>query len=317
MAGLQATRSLLQLPRELRDQIYTYALYEPTGLHYRRSGTYKAEFTTQTCSDGLEYNQLQYTSRQLRHETLHLDRTLNTLIFQHTPTPQSRDGDDGEGNEESGKPVLKDPAVQFMGFLDTCSQASRLRLRHIRLHYNHCYPAPSCENGHQLPIDVSHNADLAIVAGFCEQYPNVTVWWHTRSLEYLFERHGLSTSVYNTVLEVGIVFACILRPNYDLQAVLEELHIPIANMNYWNRVFQCGCKMDLCWFNSRAGFAHDSYLFDQELEKYVQADNFRLLQDVDVGWEALYRKQAEERGISADRVEKRVKKMRDHITNGI
>lgn len=149
--------SLFHLPRELRDIIYNYALYEPAGLYYQRSGLYDAEFTLSPSIDGLAFNQLQYTSQQLRHETLHLERTLNTLIFQEFTTVQTRAADgDSVDNMDACKIVLKDPAVQFIGFLDTCSEASRLQLRNVRLHYNHQHGRTRGER----TIDTAHNGDL-------------------------------------------------------------------------------------------------------------------------------------------------------------
>lgn len=313
----QSNWGFFRLPREIRDSIYYYTLYEPSGLHYRRTGPYTADFILQPGTNCPAFNQLQYTSQQLRAETLHLERTLNTLIFTQSITPedQSKLTDD-----ESSKTILKDPAVQLMGFLDTCDENARLRLRNLRLHYNHRLELTRCCQ--PLPIDAEHNGDLINVARFCEVYPNVTVWWHTRALEYLCIRTRMGSSVHHRVLLAGTIFARALRPNFDLDKVREELKINLNEnlLHPWDHgVFHsCMCREDLCWYNHRPGYAQETCSFQTEGETYLKGTNFRLLPEVDEGWQEEMRRDSKERwGTEDELLERRVERTREYVTHGI
>jgi hypothetical protein len=301
MANSLPTSALLRLPRELRDEIYNYALHEPSGIYYQRTGLYSAQFTRKPDGTRTAFNQLQFTNRQLRQETQHLDHQLNTLIF-----PQL--------TQEDGKTVSKCPAVQFMGFLDMCSIPARRRLRNIRLHYNERFPKPECPRVHPLPIDAVHNGDLLNVAFFCEEYPDVTVWWHTRALTALCHSHDPYMTVRQTVLEAGLMMTRALRPEYDLFAAYRELRMPVRDFARWNGVFRsCQCRLDVCWFNHRDGtmcadFTHEGW-------SYLKGRNLRWLPDVEIGWEEEFRRESE--GIDVEVLERRVQKIREFVTIGI
>jgi hypothetical protein len=71
---------LLRLPRELRDQIYAYALHQGSCLYFHRKGDYKVYFSTSS-RQPQEIDELQYIYRQLRSETLGLEWQLNGFVF--------------------------------------------------------------------------------------------------------------------------------------------------------------------------------------------------------------------------------------------
>jgi hypothetical protein len=304
MAKSHSISALLRLPRELRDEIYNYALHEPSGLYYQRTGLYGAQFTRK--SDGIRaaFNQLQFINRQLRQETQHLEHRLNTLIF-----PQLI--------QEDGKMVSKCPAVQFMGFLELCNEPTRRRLQNIRLHYNERFPKPECPVRF-LPIDAVHNGDLLNVAFFCEEYPNVTVWWHTRALTSRCHSHDPRMTVRQTVLEAGLMLTGALRPGYDVFAAYRELRMPVRDFYAWNTVFHsCRCRLNVCWYNHRSkGYVREPCgNFTGERETYLEGQNFRWLPDMEPGWEEEYRE--EEKGIAEEIVDKRMQKIREFVTIGI
>ena len=284
--------------------IYTYALHEPLGLYYKRTGLYSAQFTRKPDGTRTAFNQLQFTNRQLRQETQHLDHHLNTLIF-----PQL--------NQEDGKPISKCPAVQFMGFVEMCEIPARRRLGNIRLHYNERFPKPECPITF-MPIDAVHNGDLLNVAYFCEEYPNVTVWWHTRGLTALCHSHAPTMTIRQTVLEAGLMFTGALRPGYDLKAAYEELRMPMRDYGRWNGIFHsCDCRLRVCWFNHRAKVHMRSYCsnFTLEAEHYLKGRNFRWLPDVEPDWEEEFRVESE--GIEGWVVDRRVEKIREFVTEGV
>jgi hypothetical protein len=304
MANTQPTSALLRLPRELRDKIYVYALHEPSGLYYQRTGLYGAQFTRKPDGTRTAFNQLQFTNRQLRQETLHLDHQLNTLIF-----PQLV--------QEDGKTASKCPAVQFMGFLEMCSELARRRLRDIRLHYNERFPKPECPVRF-LPIDAVHNGDLLNVAFFCEEYPNVTVWWHTRAITSLCHSHDPCMTVRQTVLEAGLMLTRALRPGYDLFAAYRELRMVVRDFARWNNVFHsCQCRLDVCWYNHRSSgsLMEPCDNFTRERNNYLKGQNFRWLPDVEPGWEEEFRR--EEEGVEEEVLNRRAQKIREFVTIGI
>lgn len=321
-ADLSSKTGFFHLPRELRDKIYAFALSEPSGLYYWRTGPYNPEFTKYPGS-ATAFNQLQYSSQQLRQETIHLERTLNTLIFQEFTII-------GHGDSDGSKTVLKDPAVQFMGFLDTCDHTARLRLRNIRLHYNRRHPLPECrcDPSHQhsipldtiedCPLDVGHNDDLINVALICEYFPQMTVWWHTRALDYLSHTSRIGSTVHHRILLGCIGFARALRPNYDQAKIYQELGFKGDGLRGWEYVFNsCSCERGICWYHRRIG---QSY-FDPDLLTYMAYmtwTNFRLLPEVDEDWEPKLR--AEYRmwgGHDGKHLEARVEKVREFLMNGV
>lgn len=93
------------LPRELRDYIYKYALYDPDGLHYRhdshvptRAKLFKGDATE-------EFNQPKFASPQLYYETVERELHVKHLHFiQNRPEEQS-------------------DTKLFLDFLDFCAPA--------------------------------------------------------------------------------------------------------------------------------------------------------------------------------------------------
>jgi len=151
---------LLRLPRELRDQIYAHAFSHEPGLYFHRTEPYKAAFSTSD-TEFIQANQLQYTCRQLRAETLGLEWGYSDLIFQRCyDVPQK------------GKNLYleRSPAVQFTGFIDMCDERWRQRLRRVHLHMKRL-PWPN-EN------DVLSARDLHTVVSICECYPQMTILWN-------------------------------------------------------------------------------------------------------------------------------------------
>jgi hypothetical protein len=71
---------LLRLSRELRDQIYAYALHQGGCLYFHRKGDYKAYFSTSS-RQPQEIVELQYMCWQLRSEALGLEWQLNGFTF--------------------------------------------------------------------------------------------------------------------------------------------------------------------------------------------------------------------------------------------
>jgi hypothetical protein len=151
---------LLRLPRELRDQIYASAFSHEPGLYFHRTEPYKAAFSTSD-TELIEANQLQYTCRQLRAETLGVEWGYNDLIFQERcDVPQK------------GENVYLErfPAVQFTGFMDMCDEKWRQRMRRVHLHIK----------GLSMPTenDLLSARDLHTVVSICESYPQMTILWH-------------------------------------------------------------------------------------------------------------------------------------------
>lgn len=78
----------LNLPRELRDDIYSYALQHEKPLQYlpvdAKWERHKPGSYTSTNSP-TEYNQIKYANRQLWMETAGLEVRCNTLVFSRLP----------------------------------------------------------------------------------------------------------------------------------------------------------------------------------------------------------------------------------------
>jgi hypothetical protein len=94
---------LFRLPRELRDQIYEYALYEPQGIIYRTNEEGSGKLYRRTITrprkhfinsllrpshltlvegtHGVENNQIKYVCRRLYYETRTMDLRLNYIIL--------------------------------------------------------------------------------------------------------------------------------------------------------------------------------------------------------------------------------------------
>ncbi|KAF2478368.1 uncharacterized protein BDR25DRAFT_188913, partial [Lindgomyces ingoldianus] len=86
--------ALLQLPGEIRNKIYEFALYEPAGIQYRywTNRTHKKPifFVDQkTSTEPQEFNQLKYVCGKLHTETAGIEIKFNNLIFLQQATWQN------------------------------------------------------------------------------------------------------------------------------------------------------------------------------------------------------------------------------------
>lgn len=158
---------LLQLPRELRDIIYEYALTEEGGL-VAEAGSFlvystrvsrglrvmvlSTRFRAANNNGGTarESNQLRYVCRQLHAETSTLSLRYNDVEF--------------SVSEGQGYLTAYD---LFDNFHQSCAPTHLARIRHITIFDNHT-PVP------KESVDVSGVLPLPLVS-FCENCPNATV----------------------------------------------------------------------------------------------------------------------------------------------
>jgi hypothetical protein len=182
-----STSPLLRLPRELRDEIYTYALYEPNGVYFHREDVDQANFSTSP-HENQDINPLQSTCRQLRAETFGLEWEFNEFIFYCD-------------EHRNGTFMKKNPAAQFLGFLEMCTETWRQRVRHVSLLP---YTVEACENN---PLLLQ---DLHLIMCLCERYPLMTVRWHLELLPHACGRSTLEAFLHN-----GLVFAESVRANFQ------------------------------------------------------------------------------------------------------
>ncbi|KAI4934423.1 hypothetical protein J4E85_002280 [Alternaria conjuncta] len=215
--------SLLRLPRELRDRIYTYALHESDGLIFHREDDYKAYFCTDW-RQPREANQLQYTCWQLRSETLKVEWQLNDLVFLNHP-------------ERRGKFTTKTPPVQLLGFLDMCSESWRQRIRCIvLLAQDHFGDYGSLSNLRH------HVHDLNLVALTCENYTHMTVRWHL----------DLGQNSLSDLIMYGLVVVRGLRGNaVAVENILKELGMKPESVRMGTFLQSwCGEWRRCCGFNA-------------------------------------------------------------------
>ncbi|CAI6294588.1 unnamed protein product [Periconia digitata] len=288
MTASPPTSPFLRLPRELRDVIYDYALYEPDGLYYWRDPTTNiAEFGRQP-HQHVPANALKYTCHQLRQETLGLEFHLNQQITFVGSVKRPND---------RNQPLC--PAVQFLQFIDQCSEAAIQRwLRHVRLHYDLGHFWASWETDYRF-------VDLQKVADYCESRPNINVWWYTRMLEFV--RTGRDCPVGVSILDAGLDIISVfrlekrikyLRISEDLYASTPDLFIDWRWFEGWH-VEGCLRKRKLCSCNFR-----------------IRCENFRLLPEVPGDWEEQFYRYHSGWG-DKELVRKRCELVRDVITNGI
>jgi len=138
---------LLNLPAELRLQIYSYALTDTSspGLQYQ-----EIDFSTDNprsiviTLNGKPFNKLQHVCRQLRTETADLELALNALFFE-----QADDTD-------------LSPTELLHRFYDRTSTAEFAQISTLILK-----PSKECDN---QPFE-----DLVALAGWCRLHPKVSV----------------------------------------------------------------------------------------------------------------------------------------------
>jgi len=144
-------KSLLALPRELRDIIYEYALTEEGGLLLK--DTYPKSFRGyRPYEHWVESNRLKYVCRQLYHETKGLGLKLNDLAFRSYR--QAKD---------------------FVAFLATCSAAQQQCIRKVTLCDTSC---PSSGSGWMSPWDKA----VAILEPYGASHPGIKFHLYIASL---------------------------------------------------------------------------------------------------------------------------------------
>ncbi|CAI6293587.1 unnamed protein product [Periconia digitata] len=244
---LQPPRSLLSLPRELRDQIYTYALYEDEGIYYYRPHKLqKPIFIRNYDSTHMAVNQLKYTCHQLRSETLNMELGLNRLTFLGDPTISLET-----------RRVKEDPESHFLEFIGLCSERMRRRLRCIYLPYGHRIRHYRCIGPRDVVL-------------FCERYPHITVWWQTRFLEEEFYRVNKPAE---RILEGGAMLAALLRTGVDLQHFQDSMLIDLKSDSILQYLARCLTGQDMV----ERGYYSRTFK--------MKAGNFRVLPAVEGDWE--------------------------------
>lgn len=185
----QSDCHLLRLPRELRDYIYAFALYEPDGIFYYRDEQHQPRFTrAENDKEGI--NQLKFTCRQLRAETRGLELESNELVF---VKDKKRSLALIESNEANAHMYLsRIPALQLHAFLNMCSESWRQRIRRVRLQA----PATSIENHfvHRRDIPHQHDSNYRFLAYFCWSNPKMIIRWQLR--RYTITMVGKRDTVY-------------------------------------------------------------------------------------------------------------------------
>jgi hypothetical protein len=169
---------LLNLPGELRNMIYGYALTDPKGLQYRRGNDHLGRFCNRTANavtpaDGgapadagaphdadHEANQLQYVCHELRYETRGLGFRLNELHF---------------------KDYLD--ASLFIRSLPA-SMCKHIKVMHIDWGYPYTYNRYTGQ---------TRSSGMLTVMQFCAAYSQVTVRARTAELKPWF--HDILSSV--------------------------------------------------------------------------------------------------------------------------
>ncbi|KAF2649551.1 hypothetical protein K491DRAFT_683736 [Lophiostoma macrostomum CBS 122681] len=160
----------LELPGELRNQIYDFALYEPDGLHYQYQlhdesfKLYRSSCKREDVAKHTEANQLKYVCRQLYAETAGYGLGLNSLKFTRISL------------------LHPSAAQQFLAFVEACSASQLHQIRQVDLdtHINVLKTKKGPTN-----IDVKWTLEcggpILDVIRFCWAHPKATV--NIRSFE--------------------------------------------------------------------------------------------------------------------------------------
>lgn len=299
MLGSRKPPELVRLPRELRDQIYEYALYSPPGLYYYQTDAGVPEFAAEPSRDR-PVNALKHTSRQLRRETLGLEHKLNNHLVTFL----------GSTTLADGTVIRQCPAEQFLHFVSLqCGETARqTRLpRNIRLHYN-LAPEEGPPAGRLLEAEDPYPVtSLHAVARFCETRPDVTVWWYTRVLEDIhYGRHEMTGE---SILEAGVELGTILRSDFPWRELTAGLML--LPVHYIHRA----CHE--AWHPPGCLVQHDDNMCRYDIR--LKTQNFRLLPEVVEG-----RREWEEEcwdewrdWHSSEVIAKRIEVIRGFIENGI
>ncbi|ORY15996.1 hypothetical protein BCR34DRAFT_584698 [Clohesyomyces aquaticus] len=168
------TCHLLRLPRELRDEIWKFALSEPNGLFYRRVDDDKSFklYTTPTPSTededldtdaaaNREANQLKYVCRQLYTETAGLGLKLNDLTFSRY--------------EPRGTNVPPETNVELGVFVKACSYRNLRGIKVITIKAEAVLPSRGTPH-RGVP-------EWKPLLQFCREHPRITVNFHPSFLQ--------------------------------------------------------------------------------------------------------------------------------------
>jgi hypothetical protein len=152
------------------------------------------------------------------------------------------------------------PAVQFLGFLDMCTEAWRQRVRSVTL-ISPSYSMKGCEDNPLLMLD------LHVVMHTCERYPSMTVRWHLELLPDACSRSSLTSFLHNALILVQALrrdFAS----NSTLEGLAKELRLwPFGSVVGLYHKFWCkqGDGRRLAWNHH------------PECDSMIKAHNFRIV----------------------------------------
>ncbi|KAF2011861.1 hypothetical protein BU24DRAFT_465454 [Aaosphaeria arxii CBS 175.79] len=233
------TCRLLDLPRELRDLIYTYALYSPDGLFYQRYDDYKA-ILSPSLESAVEWNQLKYTCRALYHEVAGLELQMNDeLTFVAGPS-------------RHGKHIERMPAVQFLGFLDMCHAKWQDCVRQVHLRNLH-------SSMHALVMwEDSGSQDLHLIVYWCQLHPRARVFWELPILGDIGQNDPL------LFISDGIMFKNAFRSSRDHGRLVKDLNLYLV----WGTLQ----VYEALWRSDLKGMARHK----RKLMEPIEAENFRV-----------------------------------------
>lgn len=239
--GVPQTCRFTSLPREIRDQIYAYALHSPSGLQFYRQEDYKAIFC-QATDTAVDFNSLKFVCHQIRCETLGLEFQLNELKFSLRQS-------------EGGNYMNRMASIQFYGFLDMCSEVWRQRIRCVRLH-DPGYTTFACAD------DPGHIQDLHNVVNICENYPKMTVLWHIELQKY-------ANAGPSSFMRDCLMFATAVRPNFPTGRHLRDLNLePVwCNTILYHAI----------WRGESKSAQKTCYCWGRTCGQRIQSNNFRVV----------------------------------------
>lgn len=255
------TSKLLSLPRELRDITYTYALtHEDNNVHIYRSEPYRCILhgseVHNRCIRGEQiaptpWNQFQFVNQQLRHETLGLELRLNTLVFGQIKC-----------DSDYMKPLA---SVQFLGFLDMCSESWQQTIQTVRLE-GASFLVDIDREGASFSVEENSKAvyDLHLVVYWCQLHPRTSVYLPIPLNIGAGQRHPVTFLVY------GIMCLSALRPSLPPT----HIHHLIADLGLYY-LLHIGIIYQRLWLMGAGQMSVDGVQRNMEFE----AANFRFLPD--------------------------------------
>ncbi|KAH7378245.1 hypothetical protein BKA66DRAFT_571675 [Pyrenochaeta sp. MPI-SDFR-AT-0127] len=243
------TSPLLQLPSEIRNKIYEYALSSPmplrphpplttTYMYFAPTvpsrptlieGTHLKDYKTTQCP---EFNQIRFVNRQLYLETAELEYQFNSILFSRqllrwTPLITATIRPLSEyhrfrSSEQCFFDFIKQMKVHRISWLKTVIISSDVKML---AHYN--FRAPP------MP-------DLYTLVHFCKQHPNIT-------MKYQYNDWNLKKLGCDQVLDfytAGIGLVVALNSNESAEKALKDLSVDMAwlptliwNAKHWRMVW--------------------------------------------------------------------------------